>query len=75
MAGEHSPVLEEVIGGEVEVPQPEVTVTNSSFGEDTIDRSRDDTSDQDEESGAVDPRESSRSYDFGPSIVTVGHIS
>jgi hypothetical protein len=37
MAGEHSPVPKEVIGGEVEVPQPEVTVTNSSFGEDTND--------------------------------------
>jgi hypothetical protein len=37
MAGEHSPVPEEVIGGEVEVPQLEVTVTNSSFGEDTND--------------------------------------
>jgi hypothetical protein len=74
MAGEHSPVPEEVVGGEAEVPRPEVTMTDSSSGEDTSDRSRDDTSDQDEGSGAVDPRESSRSYNFGPSTVTVGRI-
>jgi hypothetical protein len=59
MEGEHSPVLEEVVGGEVEVPQPEVTTTDSSSREDTCNRARDDTSDQDEESGAMDPRESS----------------
>jgi hypothetical protein len=58
MAGEHSPVPEEVVGGEVEVPLSEVTVTDSSSGEDTSDRSRDDTSDQDKESGSVDPCES-----------------
>jgi hypothetical protein len=74
MAGEHSLVLEEAIGGEVEVPRPEVTVTDSSFGKDTSDRSKDDTGDQDEESGVVDPCESSRSYDFGLSTVIVGHI-
>jgi hypothetical protein len=74
MVGEHSLVPEEVVGGEAEVPRPEVTVTDSSFGEDTSDRSRDDTSDQDKESGVVDPRESSRSYDFGPLTVTVGRI-
>jgi hypothetical protein len=58
MASEHSPVLEEAVGGKVEVPRLEVTATNPSFGEDTSDQSRDDTGDQDEESGAVDPRES-----------------
>jgi hypothetical protein len=30
MAGEHTPVPEEVVGGEVEVPQPEAIVTDSS---------------------------------------------
>jgi hypothetical protein len=74
MAGEHSLVLEEAIGGEVEVPRPEVTVIDSSFGKNTSDRSKDDTGDQDEESGVVDPCESSQSYDFGLSTVTVGHI-
>jgi hypothetical protein len=55
------------------VPRPEVTATDTSSREVTSDRSGDDTGDQDEESGAVDPRESSRSYDFEPSTVTVGH--
>jgi hypothetical protein len=41
------------------VPRPEVTATDSSFREDTNDRSRDDTGDQDEESGATYPHESS----------------
>jgi hypothetical protein len=59
MAGDHSPVPEEVVGGEAEVPRPEVTMTDSSSREDTSNRSRDDTGDQDEESGAVDPCESS----------------
>jgi hypothetical protein len=72
MACEHSLVLEEAVGGEAEVPRSEVTVTNSSSGGDTSDRSRDGTSDQDEESGAVDPCESMWSYDFGPLIVTIG---
>jgi hypothetical protein len=59
MAGEHSTVLEEVVGGEAEVPRPEVIATDSFSGEDTSDRSRDDIGDQDEESGTVDPCESS----------------
>jgi hypothetical protein len=50
MAGEHSPVPEEVVGGEAEVPLSEVTVTDSYSGEDT--------SDQDNDSGSVDPCES-----------------
>jgi hypothetical protein len=74
MAGEHSTVLEEAVGGEAEVPRPEVTMTDSSSGGDTSDRSRNDTGDQDEESGVVDPRESTWSYDFGLSIVTVSCI-
>jgi hypothetical protein len=59
MAGKNSPVPEEVVGGEVKVPRPEVTATDSSSREDTSDRSKDDTGDQDEESGAMEPRESS----------------
>jgi hypothetical protein len=45
MAGENSPVPEEVVGGKAEVPQSEVTATDSSSGEHTSDRSRDDTGD------------------------------
>jgi hypothetical protein len=45
MADEHSPVLEEVVGGEAEVPQPEVIATDSFSGEDTSDQSRDDIGD------------------------------
>jgi hypothetical protein len=45
MAGECSLVPEEVVGGEAEVPQLEVTATDSSSREDTRDRSRDDTGD------------------------------
>jgi hypothetical protein len=74
MVGERSPVPEEVVGGEAEVPQLEVTMTDSSSGENTSDRSRDDTGDQDKQSGAMYPNESSRSYDFGPSTMTVGCI-
>jgi hypothetical protein len=74
MVGERSPVPKEIVGGEAEVPQSEVIVMDSSFGEDTSDWSRYDTGDQDEERGAVDPRESSWSYDFGPSTITVGRI-
>jgi hypothetical protein len=54
------------------VPRSEVTATTSSSGGDTSDRSRDDTGGQDEESWAVDRRESTGSYDFGPSTVTIG---
>jgi hypothetical protein len=74
MAGEHSRVLEEAVGGEAEVPRLEVIATDSSSEGDTRDWSRDDTGDQDEESGAVDPREFAWSYDFGPSTITVGRI-
>jgi hypothetical protein len=74
MVGEHSPVLEEAVGGKAEVPQPEVAATDSSSGGDTSDRSGVDTSDQDEESGVVDPHQSEKSYDFGPSTMTVGRI-
>jgi hypothetical protein len=37
MVGEHSLVPEEVVGGEAEVPQSEVTVTDLSSREDTSD--------------------------------------
>jgi hypothetical protein len=37
MVGERSPVPKEIVGGEAEVPQSEVIVMDSSFGEDTSD--------------------------------------
>jgi hypothetical protein len=40
MAGEHSPVPNKVVGGEAEVLQLEVTVTDLSSREDTSDQSR-----------------------------------
>jgi hypothetical protein len=48
MAGKHSPVLEEAVGGEVEVPCSKVAMTDLPSGGDTSDRSGDDTGDQDE---------------------------
>jgi hypothetical protein len=48
MAGKHSPVLEEAVGGEVEVPWSKVAMTDLPSGGDTSDRSGDDTGDQDE---------------------------
>jgi hypothetical protein len=56
------------------LPRPKVAATDLSSRGDTSDRSRDDTGDQDEKSGAMDPRESARSYDIGPSTLTVSHI-
>jgi hypothetical protein len=57
MVREHSPILEEVVGGKAEVPRPEVNATNSSSGEDIdpgmtlVIRTK--------RVGAMDPRESS----------------
>jgi hypothetical protein len=74
MEGERSSVPEEVVAGEAEVSWPEATATGSSSGCDFGDRSGDGTGSQDEESGVVDPPESERSYDFGPSTITVSRI-
>jgi hypothetical protein len=73
MEGEHSPILD-VVGNEAEVSRPEATVTTTSSGDIMSGRSGDGTDAQGEESGAVDPRESARSYDFGALTVTVGRI-
>jgi hypothetical protein len=74
MERECSPVPEEVVVGEAEVSRPEATAIGSTSRGDSSDRSKDGTSNQDEESGVMDPRESERGYDFGPSTVTVGRI-
>jgi hypothetical protein len=44
------------------------------LGGDSGDRSEGGSGGHDEESGVVDPREAEHSYDFGPSIITIGHI-
>jgi hypothetical protein len=67
MASDAPPVIEEVMWVEAEVPRPEVSATDSSYGDDT-------NVEGDEEIGGVDPRESTRSYDFGPSAITIRRI-
>jgi hypothetical protein len=59
MASDAPPVIEEVMWVEAEV-----SATNSSSGDDT-------NVEGDEEIGGMDPRESTQSYDFGPSAVTI----
>jgi hypothetical protein len=73
MEGERSLILD-VVGDETEVSWPEATMTGSLSGDTSSGRSRDGTDAQGEESGVVDPREFVWSYDFGASIVTVGHF-
>jgi hypothetical protein len=65
-------VPEEIPAGETEVSRLEATATGSSSGGDSCDRSKDGFGGHDEESGAVDPCEAERSYDFGLSTVIVG---
>jgi hypothetical protein len=74
MEGERSPVPEEVVAGEAEVSRPGAIATSSSSGGDSGDQFEDGTGGQDEESGAMDPHESERSYDFGPLTITIGRI-
>jgi hypothetical protein len=74
MASEHSPGFKEAVGGKAELPRPDVDVIDLSSRGDISERFGDDTGDQDKESGVIDPRESAQSYDFGPSIVTIGRI-
>jgi hypothetical protein len=56
MQVERSPVVEEVVGGEMEVSQPEETTTGSSSGDASSDKSGDGTDAQGEDSEAVDSR-------------------
>jgi hypothetical protein len=67
-------VLEEVVVGEVEVPRSKAAATGSSSRDASSDRSGEGTNAQDVESRTVDPRESTQSYDFGASTITVGRI-
>jgi hypothetical protein len=74
MEGVCSLVPEKIPAGETEVSRLEATATGSSSGGDSCDRSKDGFGGHDEESGAVDPCEAERSYDFKPSTVTIGRI-
>jgi hypothetical protein len=68
-------MIEEVAGAsEMEIPRLEQTATGSSSEDTYSDRYSDGTDAQGEGSKAVDPHESSRTYEFGPLTVTVGHI-
>jgi hypothetical protein len=74
MASDISQVLAEVVGAEVEVPRPEVSATDSSSGDDTGNQFEGESVEGGKGIGAVDPRKSTQSYDFRPSIVTISHI-
>jgi hypothetical protein len=74
-ASHRSPVIEEIGAPNTgQVPRPEGTTTRSSFGDASNSGSDDGTDMQEGGSEAVDPRESSLSYVFGPSTITVGRI-
>jgi hypothetical protein len=73
MQGNRSPVIDEVgVPNVTEVPWPKEPPASSSSS-DSFDNGSDNGAERQEEgSEAVDPRESSRSYVFGPLTVTVG---
>jgi hypothetical protein len=75
MEGDCSPVIEEVgVHNTGEVPRLEGTTTRSS-SRDVFDGRSDDGADtQEGGSEVVDLRESSYSYVFGPSTITIGRI-
>jgi hypothetical protein len=66
---EERSLLIDIVGDGSEVPRAEVSMTNSSGG-----GSGDDAEAKVEDTIVVDPWESVRGYDFGPSTVTVGRI-
>jgi hypothetical protein len=72
MVGERSLVPKEIPAGEMKVSRPEATATSSSSGGDFGDRLKVAPAVTMKKAGTVDPREAERSYDFGPSTVTVG---
>jgi hypothetical protein len=74
MASDISQVLAEVVGAEVEVPRPEVSAKDSSSGDDTGNQFEGESVEGGKGIGAIDPRKSTQSYDFRPSIVTISHI-
>jgi hypothetical protein len=74
MESDHSLVIEEVRAPDTrEVPRSEGTITRSS-SRDASDHRSDDGTNMQGGSKPMEPRESSRSYVFGPSIIMVGCI-
>jgi hypothetical protein len=59
MEGEHSPMIEGVVGDEMEVSRPKEMMPSSSSGDASNDKSGDGTDTLGEHSEIVDPRESS----------------
>jgi hypothetical protein len=73
--GRNSPMTEEVgAPNMMEVPHPEEPVMSSSSRGSSSSGSESDNAAQEEGSEAVDPRESSQSYVFGPSIIMVDRV-
>jgi hypothetical protein len=73
MEEEHSLILD-IMGDEPEAPPLEVSVTGSSSKDSSEGGSSDDVDAKAEDIRAADIHESVRSYNFGASTVTVGHI-
>jgi hypothetical protein len=73
MEEEHSLILD-IVGDEPEAPWLEVSVTGSSSKDSSGGGSGDDADAKVEDIRVVDLHESVRSYNFGASTVTVGHI-
>jgi hypothetical protein len=70
MEEERSPILD-IVGDGPEASRPEASAIGSSSGDTLSGGSKNGT---DAESGAMDPPESARSYDFGASTITAGCI-
>jgi hypothetical protein len=71
---EECSLILDIMGDKSEVPRPEVSTT-SSLSEASSGGGSSDTTDAEAEGiGAMDPRKSARSYDFGTSIITVSRI-
>jgi hypothetical protein len=73
MEEERSPILD-IVGDGPEASRPEASAIGSSSRDTLSGGSKNGTDVEGEESGAMDPPESARSYDFGASTITVGCI-
>jgi hypothetical protein len=73
MEEECYPILD-VVGDVSKVPLPEVSMTSSSFDGSSVGAASDDANVKIGDAIVMDPHESTRSYDFEASSVTVNHI-
>jgi hypothetical protein len=73
MAEEGSPILD-IVGDEPEVPRLEESVTGSLSKGSSGGGSNDNADAEADDAGAMDPLESTRSYDFGASTIIVGRL-